>query len=411
MKSLFSIVVLVLFSATSVPAEGGFPAVEVYKGTSRGVVLIVAQKDRKSSMAGAGSFINDRGYVVTNAHVVIDKRDREPFSVIRVFTKPDELTGDLSRDLTQRYKAAVVAYDMGLDLALLKVEDYPLDVPVIKLADPREISIGEEVVAIGHPEQGGLWSLTYGRISGQMANQSNVKGKDVFQTDTSVNRGNSGGPLLDRRGYMVGINTNIARLASDNMPITGVNFALKSSVVKQWLGGQGLTLAYGSAPVHGETIMAKAEPEVMKEDEISGESQSPGSGDRMRKEPVMEANATETKPMEEQGPEQEAEIWVDERSGQKKKYSVHKEDKEDGASDIEMRELESDMKIHQEEKEAEPSREVKKGKMPSDTILTPKNPFTFDDLFSKVEKELEDMMDDMRNAIEMQKKKSRTRSK
>lgn len=410
MKRLFLIIVLILFMAVSVFAQGSFPAVEVYKETSKGVVLIVAQKDKKSSMAGAGSFIDNKGYVVTNAHVVVDKRGREPFPVIRVFTKPDELTGDLSRDLVQRYKASVVAYDLDLDLALLKVEDYPRDVPVIKLANPKEISIGEEVVAIGHPEQGGLWSLTYGRISGQMANQSNIKGKDVFQTDTSVNRGNSGGPLLDRRGYMVGVNTNIARLAADNMPITGVNFALKASVVKKWLDGKGLTIAYGSAPIHEEVMMAKAEPEGQGNQVSAKPEEKPDIKTEveplMQKEPVMETTVSEPEQVEEK-----AEIWVDDGSGKKRRYAVHQEDEKSESLEKEMEVMESKEKVKQVEKESVPEKEAKKEKVPSDTILTPKNPFTFDDLFSKVEKELEDMMDDMRSTIEMKKKKNRQRSR
>jgi len=407
MKRLILIITALLFSVTPVLAQSGFPAVEVYKGTSKGVVLIVSQINKKSSMAGAGSFINDRGYVITNAHVVVDRQGHKPYPVIRVFTKPDELTGDLERDLTARYKAEVVAFNTDLDLALLKVEDYPRDVPVIKLANPKDISIGEEVVAIGHPEQGGLWSLTYGRISGQMANQSNVKGKDVFQTDTSVNRGNSGGPLLDRRGYMVGVNTNIARLAADNMPITGVNFALKASVVKKWVGTQGMTIAYGSKPIGGEMMLAQAEPvkTTPKEKAVTEEKREQKAEPAPPKKDthVMEAKVREPEP-EEKKPEPKAEIWVSDDKGKKRKYTV---DSDEGTSKMELKVLESKKKIEQEEKEKETKKDTKKSK--SDTILTPKKPFTFDDLFSQVEKELEDMMDDMKSTIDMKKKKSSRR--
>src|SRR5206468_6675576 len=89
--------------------------------------------------------------------------------------------------------------------------------------------------AIGHPEHGAKWSLTTGRIGGEWANFEGVTGKDVYQMETSVNRGNSGGPLLDGNGYMVGINTAIARRSEDGLAITGINFALKSSVVRAWI--------------------------------------------------------------------------------------------------------------------------------------------------------------------------------
>ena len=133
------------------------------------------------------------------------------------------------------------------------------------MADPDEIKIGEEVIAIGHPEQGGLWSLTYGRISGSIENFSDIDGKDVFQTDTSLNRGNSGGPLLDQRGYMVAINSNIARLGSGGLPITGVNFAIKSSVVKKWLSKEGYTIAYGQKPLIEETKENKGQRKQRQE--------------------------------------------------------------------------------------------------------------------------------------------------
>ena len=96
------------------------------------------------------------------------------------------------------------------------------------------------MVAIGHPEQGGLWTLTTGTVSAQIDNFNAMQGKSVFQTETGLNRGNSGGPLLDTQGRMIGVNTAIARVAADGMPITSISFSLKSNVAKRWLGEQGL---------------------------------------------------------------------------------------------------------------------------------------------------------------------------
>ncbi|MGH7254695.1 MAG: trypsin-like peptidase domain-containing protein, partial [Nitrospirales bacterium] len=88
---------------------------------------------------------------------------------------------------------------------------------------------------------GGLWTLTTGVISAEFENFRNVKGKHVFQTETGLNRGNSGGPLLDMKGEVVAINTAIARLASDGMPITAISFAVKADVARDWLDGVGVT--------------------------------------------------------------------------------------------------------------------------------------------------------------------------
>jgi serine protease Do len=124
---------------------------------------------------------------------------------------------------------------------LLKLDGLPGPFPVVELDDSDRIGIGDRVVAIGHPEQGGLWTLTTGTISAQIENFNATKGKSVFQTETGLNRGNSGGPLLDTYGRMVGINTAIARLSSDGLPITSISFSLKSNVAKQWLHDQAVS--------------------------------------------------------------------------------------------------------------------------------------------------------------------------
>lgn len=266
------------FAARMIPAIGGacvllaavsalaFPAKEVYRRTARSVVLIVATEGGGTSNIGTGSILTDSGQVITNAHVVVNAETGQPYARIRVYTKPERVSGSFKDDLVKPHEARISLRNSDLDLALLNVDGLATEDGKITLANADEIMVGEEVVAIGHPEQGGLWALTYGRISGQLDNQSNVRGKDVFQTDTSVNRGNSGGPLLDRRGYLVGVNTNIARKGSGDLAITGVNFAVKSSVVKKWLAGSGVSLAYGTESIEEQAPMvATAQPAASAE--------------------------------------------------------------------------------------------------------------------------------------------------
>src|SRR4026209_2808104 len=138
-------------------------------------------------------------------------------------------------------RAKIVAYSQPLDLALLKLDSVTAPLPVVDVNESGLVRIGDRVVAIGHPEQGGLWTLTTGVISAEVDNFNGVKGKHVFQTETGLNRGNSGGPLLDSDGHMIAVNTAIARVAPDGLPITSISFSLKSSVAAQWLRGQGLT--------------------------------------------------------------------------------------------------------------------------------------------------------------------------
>lgn len=305
---------------------------EIYQKFSPAVVLIVSTKDGQGGSAGTGSIIRKDSLIVTNAHVVFDKKTNKVFPQIMVFFRPDRVTGDTKNDLSKRSSAKVIALSTQLDLALLKVEDLPKGLPVIELANPDEISIGEPVAAIGHPEQGGLWTLTTGIISADIRDFQGIDGKDVFQTETSVNRGNSGGPLLDRRGYMVGINSNIARVGEGGLPITGVNFALKSSVAKKWLATEGYQIEYGSLPL-----------EMARE----------GKGSTQKEETRV--------------------------NGKEKKY-------EEG-------------KAKPPEKTFESADQKKGAVRPKEEVLTEKRPYDMDKLIKTVEKEMEDLMEEMRGKI------------
>ncbi|HEY6084359.1 MAG TPA: serine protease, partial [Nitrospira sp.] len=214
---------------------------DIYEQDSPAVVMVMGYPDggRKGS-GGTGSIIRADGYVLTNAHVVIDEQTSTPFSRVSVFLKPTRVTGDSKNDLSRMLRAKVVSYSQPLDLALLKLEGVTQSLPVVELSESDRTRIGDRVVAIGHPEQGGLWTLTTGVISAEVDNFNGVKGKNVFQTETGLNRGNSGGPLLDGEGHMIGVNTAIARVAADGLPITSISFSLKSSVAAQWLQQQGM---------------------------------------------------------------------------------------------------------------------------------------------------------------------------
>jgi serine protease Do len=232
----------------------------VYKTAGPAVVLILGSDDGRAGSGGTGSIITPEGKVITNAHVVINEATGRPYRILYVFLKPPRISGDNAKDLANRYKARVLGWSGAkeLDLALLQIEKPPSSLSTIKFADPDKVEIGDEVVAIGHPEQGGLWTLTTGTVSTMIANFNRIKGKHVFQTEASVNRGNSGGPLLDMQGNMVGINTMIARQGAGGVAITDVNFSLKSSVAVKWLAGQGMGLAYAPKLEEKQMVVAVA---------------------------------------------------------------------------------------------------------------------------------------------------------
>lgn len=219
---------------------------EIYERDSPAVVMVMGYPDGgKKGSGGTGSIIQSDGLVLTNAHVAIDEQTGKPFARLSVFLKPARVTGESTSDLSRMVRAKVVAYSQPLDLALLKLDSVTESLPVITVSESGRVRIGDRVVAIGHPEQGGLWTLTTGVISAEVDNFNGVKGKHVFQTETGLNRGNSGGPLLDGEGRMIGVNTAIARVASDGLPITSISFSLKSSVAAQWLREQGVGAGAG----------------------------------------------------------------------------------------------------------------------------------------------------------------------
>jgi serine protease Do len=142
---------------------------------------------------GSGFVIHADGYLVTNAHVVAQTAERKA-----VFSDGRE------------YDAQIVAFDTQRDLAVLKIEaEKPL--PIIKLGRSNDLMIGETVVAIGNP-LGFQNTVTAGVISATERQLDFARGQSLtglIQTDASINHGNSGGPLLNVLGELIGVNTAI----------------------------------------------------------------------------------------------------------------------------------------------------------------------------------------------------------
>ncbi len=241
----------VLFSSPSASSSRLSPAA-IYREFSPAVVTVTGFNEEGKGELGAGSLITQRGDVLTNAHVIIDKETGEPFPHLFISYKPRHLSGDPLVDLRHRTPARLERYDARLDLALLKPLSPPPSSARISLAKAADVVPGQRVVAIGNPESGGLWSLTEGIISTRLENFEGVPGKDVFQSDVGMNRGNSGGPLLDSQGRMVGINTAIARKSADGLAITNVNFSINSDTAARWIEGSG---GWPGAPTSGSSLL------------------------------------------------------------------------------------------------------------------------------------------------------------
>ncbi|MFQ8431678.1 Do family serine endopeptidase [Amaricoccus sp. W119] len=164
----------------------------------------------RSTALGSGFIISEDGYIVTNNHV-IDGADE-----IRV-----EFIDGTS------HEAEVVGTDARTDVALLKIES-PDPLPFVSFGDSDRMRVGDWVVAIGNPLGQGF-SVSAGIVS---ARNRTLQGSydDFIQTDAAINRGNSGGPLFNTQGEVIGVNTAIL---SPNGGSIGIGFAMSSAVVSQ----------------------------------------------------------------------------------------------------------------------------------------------------------------------------------
>ncbi len=246
MRMIWSVLCVLLVGGMMAPtllmADSLTPR-QLYAYAAPGTVFILSTSHVPGDgEMGTGIVVDPSGLVLTNAHVVMDERSGHPYAMVEVMLKPAHLSGVPAQDLTQRFSATIEHVDSTLDLAVLQVQSGVSFPVVLALGNSDQAGIGEAVVAIGHPEKGGLWTLTTGVISSTFDAYGGVEGKHVFQTETSLNRGNSGGPLLNPSGHVVGINTAVARVADDGMPITDISFAIKSNVARHWLASNQIVL-------------------------------------------------------------------------------------------------------------------------------------------------------------------------
>jgi len=198
--------------------------IEVYRALSPGVVFIQSTSYARDFFgfvepqqgSGSGSILDQQGNILTNYHVIADAQ---------------KLTVSLGGK--KNYPAVVVGRDPDTDLAVIRLTEKPSGpLTVVPMGDSDKLVVGQKVLAIGNPF--GLdRTLTTGVISGlqrpiRARNNRLIEG--AIQTDASINPGNSGGPLLDSRGRMIGINSQILSPSGSS---AGVGFAVPVSIAKR----------------------------------------------------------------------------------------------------------------------------------------------------------------------------------
>jgi S1-C subfamily serine protease len=196
--------------------------IDIYKSARLATVYITSTTVRRdwfygpvaSQDLGSGFLINDTGTILTNFHVISGS------SKIQV-TLPDQ----------SQYFATPLDVDRSDDLALIKIAPKN-KLPFLRLGDSDRLLVGQKVLAIGNPFglEGTLTTGVVSSIGRSINSENNEKLQGMIQTDAAINGGNSGGPLLDSNGDVIGINTAI--LGQTNM---GIGFALPISRAKALL--------------------------------------------------------------------------------------------------------------------------------------------------------------------------------
>jgi serine protease Do len=181
-----------------------------------------------SRMLGSGIVVDRRGYIVTNYHVIKD-------------------TGDLTIILSsgEELPARLVAGDEQQDLALIRAETR--DLPAATWGDSQSVRPGEWVVAIGSALGDFPNSVTVGVVSGlnRSLEMDNLTIEGLIQTDAAINKGNSGGPLVNLHGEVIGINTFIIREGRTSGVAEGMGFAIPSvparQLTEEWIASDAST--------------------------------------------------------------------------------------------------------------------------------------------------------------------------
>src|SRR3954449_5285470 len=212
---------------------GGLTARDIYKRAAPGVVYIRARsvqqtqspfdvfpREQENVATGSGFVLDDKGHILTNAHVVASSLDvRVSFSDHRTVA------------------ARVVGKDPDTDLAVLSVNPKEVSLRPLALGDSGAVRVGDPTVAIGNPF-GLERTLTTGVVSALQRRITAPSGfaiEDVIQTDAAINPGNSGGPLLDATGKVIGVNSQIATGGEGSGGSVGIGFAVPAATVKRVL--------------------------------------------------------------------------------------------------------------------------------------------------------------------------------
>jgi len=213
-------------------------AVNIYKNNVGAVVYLGNKKDNG---VGTGSIISKDGQIITNWHIVGNAKK------LHVWLLPDDpeiMTGDKILWTEPNFIGTVINRNKRKDLALVKIEGLPKDIKIMRFGKTSNLPIGSTVFSIGHPS-GEAWTINSGMVTqirpnyewtyclkkkGEVCKENSSHSANIIQHEVPTNPGNSGGPLLDEKGLMVGVNSFTM---GENVEL--INFSVAIEEVKAFL--------------------------------------------------------------------------------------------------------------------------------------------------------------------------------
>ncbi len=210
-----------LFSGTTNPPQASASVINAIRQVAPAVVTITNESAPRSDMAGytttaltsgSGLIFDPSGLIVTNNHVI------QRAQLLQVYFSDGT-----------KAEGTVISADSILDIAVVKVNGpLPAAVP---LGDSGKLELGQTVIAIGSPLNEFRGTTTVGVVSGLNRSVGGMRG--LIQTDALINSGDSGGPLLDDSGQVIGINTLVIRTTADGKILEGLGFAIPANQVRE----------------------------------------------------------------------------------------------------------------------------------------------------------------------------------
>jgi S1-C subfamily serine protease len=209
-----------------------FNPAAIYKRRSPGVVTIYADLGSAGSAQGSGFVVDEKGTILTNAHVITNVAEVSP-------TDPGGVRAAESVVVEfpdgERVPARIVGWDRFSDVGVLRIDPRTHGLQPVPLGDSDHVTVGEPVAAIGSPF-GNQSSLTVGVVSATRRSIESLTSRytvaDAIQTDAPINKGNSGGPLFDAAGRVIGVN---AQIRSASGASEGVGFAIPINIARRAL--------------------------------------------------------------------------------------------------------------------------------------------------------------------------------